>query len=59
MHAPPACLGFALWTATAVLAWLAIYEHKRRFSRSSILVLMLLLDVAFAFGRWKPRGRDG
>ncbi|WP_425616704.1 hypothetical protein NA78x_000358 [Anatilimnocola sp. NA78] len=57
MYAAPVWLGFAAWTATAVLFWLAIYEPKRRLSLVSMLVLMLLLAVAFTFGRWKPRGR--
>jgi hypothetical protein len=59
MHAPPVWFGFALFTAFAVTLWLAIYEKqpRRRWSLASLFVLMTLLAVAFAFGRWKPRGK--
>lgn len=57
MHAAPVWLPMVLAVTAAVLVWLAIYKPRRRVSLLSLLVLVTLLAVAFAYGRlWGPRG---
>jgi len=56
MHAPPVWLPLAASVTAAVLIWLAIYNPRRRVSLLSLLMLLTLLAVAFAWGRWRPRG---
>ena len=56
MHAAPVWLLMAAAVAAAVAIWFAVFNPKRRLSLWSLLVLLTLLAVAFAVGRWKAPG---
>lgn len=56
MHAAPVWLPMLACVAAAFALWCAFFKPNRRLSLWSLLVLLTLLAVAFAFGRWTPRG---
>ena len=58
MHAPPAWLTMAACAAAAVVLLVAIFRPRSRVSALWLLVLLTLLAIAFAIGRWRQGSID-
>jgi ABC-type branched-subunit amino acid transport system permease subunit len=56
MHAAPVWLPMAACVVAAFALWFAIFNPRRKVTLWSLIVLVTMLAVAFAVGRWKPRG---